>query len=54
MLANGDKVLFESEIYTIYYIYDSGYCEISNHRTVRLVELTELFPLVQTHLSKTS
>ena len=30
LLVKGSKVIFESKIYVIHWIYDSGYCEIKN------------------------
>lgn len=41
----GMRVLYESEIYIIQYIYNSGYCEIKNINrqfNVLLVKLSEL------------
>ncbi|MFC3883876.1 hypothetical protein ACFOU2_10325 [Bacillus songklensis] len=44
-LEVGSKVLYDSEIYTIIYIYNNGYCEIRNENhqfEVLCVKLSEL------------
>lgn len=44
MLCNGSNVIFESKPYTIYFIYESGSCEIKNNNDIRLVNLADLLP----------
>jgi hypothetical protein len=39
LLVIGSKVIFESNIYVIHWIYDSGYCEIKNDDHIKLVKL---------------
>ncbi|GIN88158.1 hypothetical protein J6TS2_45440 [Heyndrickxia sporothermodurans] len=43
-MNRGDKVYYNGEEFEIYYIYESGYCEIKKqHRwNILLVPLTEL------------
>lgn len=41
----GDVVFYESKLYRIVYIYDSGYCEIKKEDSiyeVKLVKMSEL------------
>ena len=45
ILIKSGKFLFESKIYVIHWIYESGYCEISNHNGIKLVKLSDLTPL---------
>jgi hypothetical protein len=45
LLVIGSKVIFESKIYVIHWIYDSGYCEIKNDDYITLVKLSDLTPL---------
>jgi hypothetical protein len=45
LLVKGSKVLFESRIYVIHWIYESGYCEIKNDDHIKLVKLSDLTPL---------
>ncbi|WP_408010044.1 hypothetical protein ACJROX_07080 [Pseudalkalibacillus sp. A8] len=47
-MKKGTKVLYESEIYMILWIYDDGWCEISKDSDpfkVDLVKIEELTPL---------
>jgi hypothetical protein len=45
MLVKGSKVLFNSEIYVIHWIYESGFCEIKDEHVIKLVKLSDLTPL---------
>jgi hypothetical protein len=45
LLVIGSKVIFESKIYVIHWIYDSGYCEIKSDDHIKLVKLSDLTPL---------
>lgn len=45
MLSNGSKVLFNSKTYTIYFIYESGFCEIKKNNDIKLVKLADLTPI---------
>jgi hypothetical protein len=45
VLVKGSKVLFESEIYVIHWIYDSGFCEVKKEDHIKLVKLSDLTPL---------
>lgn len=45
MLVKGCKVIFESEIYVIHWIYESGYCELKKDIDIKLVKLSDLTPL---------
>jgi hypothetical protein len=45
LLVIGSKVIFESKIYVIHWIYDSAYCEIKIDDHIRLVKLSDLTPL---------
>jgi hypothetical protein len=45
LLVKGSKVIFESIIYEIHWVYDSGYCEIKNDEHIKLVKLSDLTPL---------
>ncbi|KAF0815531.1 hypothetical protein KIS4809_5717 [Bacillus sp. ZZV12-4809] len=45
MFNKGTKVIFESKIYIIHWIYDSGYCEIKRDNEIKLVKFSELSPV---------
>ncbi|EIJ83643.1 hypothetical protein MGA3_00015 [Bacillus methanolicus MGA3] len=45
VLVRGTKVKFESDIYVIYWIYNSGFCEIKKDHDFKLVKLSDLTPL---------
>ena len=45
VLGKGIKVIYESEIYIIQWIYDSGFCEITRDNEIKLVKLSDLTPL---------
>ncbi|EIJ80809.1 hypothetical protein MGA3_10920 [Bacillus methanolicus MGA3] len=50
VLVRGSKVKFESEIYVIFWIYNSGYCEIKKDHDSKLVTLSDLTPLDNTNI----
>jgi hypothetical protein len=45
VLVIGSKVIFESEIYVILWIYDSSFCEIKKDNNIKLVKLSDVTEL---------
>jgi hypothetical protein len=49
MLTKGMNVLYNNEVYIVYLVYSSGYCEIQkekgSHLQVELVKAEELKPI---------
>lgn len=45
-MKNGDKVICKNEKYTVFFVYESGYCEIKSVKYPYKMELVKLEDLM--------